>query len=60
MKIIAVQGLRAILDDGTDVDITKISGSPRKGCHVEEEDGKWKVTRNNVDRDCPGGKCPIR
>lgn len=57
MKIEFVKGLKAILSDGSDVDITTIAGNPRVGCTVAQEDGKWKVTGNNVDANCVNGVC---
>jgi len=49
-----------ITDNKIGIHKDKIDGVPRIGVSLEEVDGRFKVTGNNTNVDCPGGVCPVR
>lgn len=50
-KIVNVQGMLAILDNGGAVDIRCIEGSPAIGRTVDYVDGVWKVV-GGIQKEC--------
>lgn len=62
MRIVHIQYPNVITDEGLQIPIELISGSPKVGSEIRRQDefGSWYVTAVTSDSECVNGVCPVR
>lgn len=61
MKIVFIKFPIVIMDDGSEVHISRIEGHPQVGAElIQVRDGIYKISAVTSDSECVGGVCPVK
>ena len=60
MKVVHIMYPYVITDDGNQIAIDGIEGTPRVGSELVPAEVGWKVSAITSDSECVNGVCPIK